>query len=406
MIKNIVNRIEKLDSELSKKIANISNIYSDDRIPINKTKYYIKKYDDMSQMNKPRNILTYETILYDNTTIPEIVLNGTYLAVNGKGYNIANLYPFYAITEGCRYLLNYNYKDYPVYKCNCVVFDLANFTGQPVAEFGETFTSHYDFIKYIKKKYGFAKSLYISDVLGNGISSGLMNMCNKPLKVDKVHNREEIVFKYGSEYYVTSIPMLDLKALIFSINITKNCNVTDINFDQYSGNPIEVSYEFKSYAEFNRLGFTNIEEVKNKYHSNELFKESNRYIVLDDYILIYSPIRRYPEHYYNYSIMSIKYSGKTLLTDSFAYVHHQLNPELNYFKIEAFNKIIFVYNRGYSIFDYTTGKSIEHGTLSESIKMYGNNCTYNITNSGLFNIFDSNGTKQISIYILDGTNSI
>lgn len=398
MIKNIVNRIEKLDSELSKKIANISNIYSDDRIPINKTKYHIKNYDDMSQMNKPRNILTHETILYDNTTIPEIVLNGTYLAVNGKGCNIANLYPFYAITEGCRYLLNYNYKDYPVYKCNCVVFDLANFTGQPVAEFGETFTSHYDFIKYIKKKYGFAKSLYISDVLGDGISSGLMNMCNKPLKVDKVHNREEIVFKYGSEYFVTSIPMLDLKALIFNINITEKCNVTNIDFNQYSGNPIEVSYEFKSYAEFNRLGFTNIGEF-----DSELFKEENRYIILDNYILIYSPVQNSDYHRY-YSISSIKYSGRTLLKDSFAYVHHQLNPELNYFKIEAFNKIIFVYNKGYSIFDYTTGKSISNDKL-EYAKLYGNNHTYTITNSGLFNVFDSN-TKVLSIYVLDGTNNV
>lgn len=398
MIKNIVNRIEKLDSELNKKIANISNIYSDDRIPINKTKYYIKKYDDMIQMNKPRNILSHETVLYDNTIIPEMVLNGTFLAVNGKGYNIANLYPFYAVTEGCRYLLNYNYKDYPVYKCNCIVFDLANFTGQPVAEFGETFTSHYDFIKYIKKKYGFAKSLYISDVLGDGISSGLMNMCNKPLKVDKVHNREEIVFKYGSEYFVTSIPMLDLKALIFSINVTEKCNVTNIDFNQYSGNPIEVSYEFKSYAEFNRLGFTNIGEF-----NSELFKEENRYIILDDYILIYSPVQNSNYHRY-YSISSIKYSGRTLLKDSFAYVHHQLNPELSYFKIKTFNKIIFVHSKGYSIFDYTTGKSISNGKL-EYVKLYGNNHTYTITNNGLFNVFDGNA-KVISIYVLDGTNNV
>ena len=235
MINTIINRLNAINNKVTKILVNSkTGIYKWGNNPILNKPNFIANDSKSNDANlvrksKPRNLITNETLLYNpNGTpvvIPEITLDSNFLAVNGTGYNIPKLYPFFAITEGCRYLLNYDYTDYP-YTCICQVFDLKNYTGRVIESFGSDFKMHFDFIKYVKKKYGFAKTCNMPtdatvSAYNNGNLTGQIQIPLVPtaLPVDLENCREKIYYRYDgsgfsdlSHYCEMWIPMLDIKA--------------------------------------------------------------------------------------------------------------------------------------------------------------------------------------------------
>ena len=222
MIENIINRLEKIDLSLSTFKSNSHKIYKWFNInPFDKSDLILSKYNDIDIRVKPNSIICPDIKLYGDVTIPEITLYEKYLAVNGTGYNIPTIYPFFAITEGCKFLLNYNYTDYP-YTCVCQVFDLKNYTGKVIKTFGGDFRTHYDFIKYVKKHYGFGKSCYMPYSNREDMQSSRMDTYRDALAVDLENNREEIITSVAKGVYNKSwIPMLDIKAAIINSPIYK-----------------------------------------------------------------------------------------------------------------------------------------------------------------------------------------
>ena len=225
MIENIINRLEKIDLRLATFVSKSHKIYKWFNInPFDKSDLILSKYNGIDIRVKPNNIICPDIKLYGDVTIPEITLNDKYLAVNGTGFNIPTIYPFFAITEGCKFLLNYNYTDYP-YTCVCQVFDLKNYTGRVIETFGSDFKMHFDFIKYVKKKYGFAKTCNMptdatKSPYNNGNQTGQIQIPLVPtaLPIDLENCREKIYYKYDSGgdelecYCEMWIPMLDIKA--------------------------------------------------------------------------------------------------------------------------------------------------------------------------------------------------
>ena len=222
MIENIINRLEKIDLRLANFVSKSHKIYKWFNInPFDKSDLILSKYNGIDIRVKPNNIICPDIKLYGDVTIPEITLNSNFLAVNGTGFNIPTIYPFFAITEGCKFLLNYNYTDYP-YTCVCQVFDLKNYTGRVVETFGSDFRTHYDFIKYVKKHYGFGKSCYMPYKNRVDMESSRMDTYRDALGVDLENDREEIITSIAQGVYNKSwIPMLDVKAAIINSPIHK-----------------------------------------------------------------------------------------------------------------------------------------------------------------------------------------
>ena len=235
MINTIINRLNAINNKVTKISVNSkTGIYKWGNNPILDKPNFIANDSKSNDANlvrksKPRNLITNETLLYNPNgapvVIPEITLDSNFLAVNGTGYNIPKLYPFFAITEGCKFLLNYNYTDYP-YTCVCQVFDLKNYNGRVIESFGSDFKMHFDFIKYVKKKYGFAKTCNMptdvtASAYNNGNQTGQIQIPLVPtaLPVDLENCREKIYYRYDSSgfgdlshYCEMWIPMLDIKA--------------------------------------------------------------------------------------------------------------------------------------------------------------------------------------------------
>ena len=235
MINTIINRLNAINNKVTKILVNSkTGIYKwGNNSLLNKHNFIINDHKsndaNLVRKRKPRNLITNETLLYNPNgapvVIPEITLDSNFLAVNGTGYNIPTIYPFFAITEGCKFLLNYDYTDYP-YTCVCQVFDLKNYTGRVIETFGSDFKMHFDFIKYVKKKYGFAKTCNMPtdvtrSVYNTDNQTGQMDTPLVPtaLPVDLENCREKIYYKYywypehELGYYCEMwIPMLDIKA--------------------------------------------------------------------------------------------------------------------------------------------------------------------------------------------------
>ena len=232
MINTIINRLNAINNKVTKILVNSkTGIYKwSNNSLLNKPNFIVRDFKsnaaNLVRKRKPMNLITNETLLYNPNgapvVIPEITLDSNFLAVNGTGYNIPKLYPFFAITEGCRYLLNYDYTDYP-YTCVCQVFDLKNYTGRVIETFGSDFKMHFDFIKYVKKKYGFAKTCNMpTDATAynrdNMTGQTEIPLVPTALPIDLENCREKIYYKYNSglddlSYYCEmQIPMLDIKA--------------------------------------------------------------------------------------------------------------------------------------------------------------------------------------------------
>lgn len=405
MIRNIINRIDNINTKLGEKISNSSLIYDSNDIPIDKTQYYMEEYTDISYRNKPKNILSSETILYDGTTIPEITLNSTYLAVNGRGFNITKLYPYYAVTEGCKYLLNYDYSDYPSYKCNCQVFDLVNFNGVVKHEFGSTFTSHFEFIKYIKKKYGYAKTLYVAGDYSNlSGANGNIPMCSESVKVDKRHNREDIVFKCSdNKFYKVSIPMLDIKSLMYAVNIEKDIVLDGITFNgRLPDRNVSLSYSRLTYP-----------EVRERFDNLDKFSFSNdcKFLILGNYLFVmkqdYGSIP--PIQFY-------KINGRTLIQETESSITPKwfMEFEFIFIDIPEINKVLFIINGlEFVLFDYSNGKFVHwvcewysdylYSPNNPALSIKGTGYKYKINDRYILKVYDSVDTYQLSIYLLDGS---
>jgi hypothetical protein len=411
MIRNIINRIDNINTKLGEKISNSSLIYDSNDIPIDKTQYYMEEYTDISYRNEPKNILSSETILYDGTTIPEITLNSTYLAVNGRGFNISKLYPYYAVTEGCKYLLNYDYSDYPSYRCNCQVFDLVNFNGGVKHEFGSTFTSHFEFIKYVKKKYGYAKTLYVAGDYSNlSGANGNIPMCSESVKVDKRHNREDIVFKCSdNKFYKISIPMLDIKSLMYAVAIQKDMVLNGITFNgRLTERNVNLSYSTLTYSEvisrFDNTSILSFSPTECKFYIESIYL----------FVLRKNSSKNSFEFYRIDNRNLIKESTFTIETN------HEYEFEFRFINISELNKVLFFVNGiEFILFNYSNGKYIKwileqyhdsiyyphenDRTIINRLRPATNdNYRYTINDRYVLKVY-KNDIYQLSICLLDGS---
>lgn len=401
MIENIINRLEKIDLRLASFVSKSHKIYKWFNInPFDKSDLILSKYNGIDIRVKPNNIICPDIKLYGDVTIPEITLNDKYLAVNGTGFNIPTIYPFFAITEGCKFLLNYNYTDYP-YTCVCQVFDLKNYTGKVIKTFGGNFKTHYDFIKYVKKHYGFGKSCYMPYKNRVDMESSRMDTYRDALGVDIENDREEIITSIAQGVYNKSwIPMLDVKAAIINSPIHK------FTGDYISLDPNKVE------TTLNELRRYSIEELKAKFSNfgnHPLNNTGGGYIV--DNVIIFIDIsneKSYALRFKNNQIVG------NLIENPFNITTTRVgalfyNNDHRLYNCDRCNRIIIMpqrsANRSALIVDsitlnsYVTSKYITSSYSAGSSVVYS---TYKLTKGNIIRVENRDGRVLQLINLIDG----
>ena len=404
MIENIINRLEKIDLRLANFVSKSHKIYKWFNInPFDKSDLILSKYNGIDIRVKPNNIICPDIKLYGDVTIPEITLNDKYLAVNGTGFNIPTIYPFFAITEGCKFLLNYNYTDYP-YTCVCQVFDLKNYTGKVIKTFGGDFKTHYDFIKYVKKHYGFGKSCYMPYKNRVDMESSRMDTYRDALGVDLENDREEIITSINQgEYNKSWIPMLDIKAAIINSPIHK------FTGDYISLDPNKVE------TTLNELRKYSIEELKAKFSNfGEKFTISSAFIyggyIVDNVIIIIDPAyeKSYALRFKNNQIVGNLIENPFNITST--RVGHLFNGD-NYklYNCDRCNRIIIIKHESsddkalivdsITLNSYVTSKYIiSRYTVSGNVRY----CTYKLTKGNIIRVENNDGRVIQLINLIDG----
>lgn len=405
MIENIINRLEKIDLRLANFVSKSHKIYKWFNInPFDKSDLILSKYNDIDIRVKPNNIICPDIKLYGDVTIPEITLNDKYLAVNGTGFNIPTIYPFFAITEGCKFLLNYNYTDYP-YTCVCQVFDLKNYTGKVIKTFGGDFKTHYDFIKYVKKHYGFGKSCYMPYKNRVDMESSRMDTYRDALGVDLENDREEIITSIAQGVYNKSwIPMLDVKAAIINSPIHK------FTGDYISLDPNKVE------TTLNELQKYSIEELKAKFSNFNNYTAFNDNGIIIGYIAndVIIFVNNYLERSYALRFKNNQIVGD-LIQQPFNIAHNRDNDFLyisthlhKVYFCPRCNKIIFIqiYPAVKALIvdtitlnSYLTTKTITYQYKVGSADRY---CTYKLTKDNIIRVENHDGRVIQLINLIDG----
>lgn len=402
MIENIINRLEKIDLRLATFVSKSHKIYKWFNInPFDKSDLILSKYNGIDIRVKPNNIICPDIKLYGDVTIPEITLNDKYLAVNGTGFNIPTIYPFFAITEGCKFLLNYNYTDYP-YTCVCQVFDLKNYTGKVIKTFGGDFKTHYDFIKYVKKHYGFGKSCYMPYKNRVDMESSRMDTYRDALGVDLENDREEIITSIAQGVYNKSwIPMLDIKAAIINSPIHK------FTGDYISLDPNKVE------TTLNELQKYSIEELKAKFSNfGDHFALNNNvegYIV--DNVIIFIDIpneKSYALRFKNNQIVGYLIENPFNITTTRVGTLFYNNDHRVY-NCNRCNRIIIIPRRStngpaliidsITLNSYVTLKYITSSYSAGSAVRY---CTYKLTKGNIIRVENNDGRVIQLINLIDG----
>ena len=402
MIENIINRLEKIDLRLASFVSKSHKIYKWFNInPFDKSDLILSKYNGIDIRVKPNNIICPDIKLYGDVTIPEITLNDKYLAVNGTGFNIPTIYPFFAITEGCKFLLNYNYTDYP-YTCVCQVFDLKNYTGKVIKTFGGDFKTHYDFIKYVKKHYGFGKSCYMPYKNRVDMESSRMDTYRDALGVDLENDREEIITSIAQGVYNKSwIPMLDIKAAIINSPIHK------FTGDYISLDPNKVE------TTLNELQKYSIEELKAKFSNfGDHFALNNNvegYIV--DNVIIFIDIpneKSYALRFKNNQIVGYLIENPFNITNTI--VGYLFNGDTyKLYNCDKCNKIIIIKhtsnNNKALIVDSITLNSYVTSKYITACYSVGSNVrysTYKLTKGNIIRVENHDGRVIQLINLIDG----
>ena len=401
MIENIINRLEKIDLRLANFISKSHKIYKWFNInPFDKSDLILSKYNGIDIRVKPNNIICPDIKLYGDVTIPEITLNDKYLAVNGTGFNIPIIYPFFAITEGCKFLLNYNYTDYP-YTCVCQVFDLKNYNGKVIKTFGGDFKTHYDFIKYVKKHYGFGKSCYMPYKNRVDMESSRMDTYRDALGVDIENDREEIITSIAQGVYNKSwIPMLDIKAAIINSPIHK------FTGDYISLDPNKVETNLSELRRYS------IEELKAKFSNfgnHPLNNTGGGYIV--DNVIIFIDIpneKSYALRFKNNQIVG------NLIENPFNITTTRVgalfyNNDHRLYNCDRCNRIIIIPERsanGFALIvdsitlnSYVTSKYITSSYSAGSSVAYS---TYKLTKGNIIRVENRDGRVLQLINLIDG----
>jgi len=404
MIENIINRIEKIDLRLANFVSKSHKIYKWFNInPFDKSDLILSKYNGIDIRVKPNNIICPDIKLYGDVTIPEITLNDKYLAVNGTGFNIPTIYPFFAITEGCKFLLNYNYTDYP-YTCVCQVFDLKNYTGKVIKTFGSDFKTHYDFIKYVKKHYGFGKSCYMPYKNRVDMESSRMDTYRDALGVDLENDREEIITSIAQGVYNKSwIPMLDIKAAIINSPIHK------FTGDYISLDPNKVE------TTLNKLQSYTVENLKAKFSNFGNYYQLNSdkfgYVVND--VIIFIDIAHkntYALRFKNNQIVG------NLIENPFNISESRLGFELRNYDLyfcDKCNKIIFITKANglgekalivdtITLNSYLTTKHIQYNYIVNIGNTNIHYCTYKLTKGNIIRVENNDGRVIQLINLIDG----
>ena len=402
MIENIINRLEKIDLRLANFVSKSHKIYKWFNInPFDKSDLILSKYNGIDIRVKPNNIICPDIKLYGDVTIPEITLNDKYLAVNGTGFNIPTIYPFFAITEGCKFLLNYNYTDYP-YTCVCQVFDLKNYTGKVIKTFGGDFKTHYDFIKYVKKHYGFGKSCYMPYKNRIDMESSRMDTYRDALGVDLENDREEIITSIAQGVYNKSwIPMLDIKAAIINSPIHK------FTGDYISLDPNKVD------VTLNKLQSSyTIDDLRAKFSNfgNYYQLDNNKFVYVVNDVIIFIDIAHkntYALRFKNNQIVG------NLIENPFNISESRLGFEFRnydlYFCAKC-NKIIFITQSNglgekalivdtITLNSYLTTKYIQYNyTVNNRVR----ECTYKLTKGNIIRVENNDGRVIQLINLIDG----
>ena len=399
MIENIINRLEKIDLRLANFVSKSHKIYKWFNInPFDKSDLILSKYNGIDIRVKPNNIICPDIKLYGDVTIPEITLNDKYLAVNGTGFNIPTIYPFFAITEGCKFLLNYNYTDYP-YTCVCQVFDLKNYTGKVIKTFGSDFKTHYDFIKYVKKHYGFGKSCYMPYKNRVDMESSRMDTYRDALGVDLENDREEIITSIAQGVYNKSwIPMLDIKAAIINSPIHKFTG----DYISLDPNKVEVT--------LNKLQSYTIENLKAKFSNigdHYLDNHVKAYVANDVIIFINTKNEStYALRFKNNQISGIRIENPFNITES------RLGFELRDYDLylcAKCNKIIIIdtyhtAKKALIVDTITLNSYLTRQAITTSYTVGGNvrYCTYKLTKGNIIRVENNDGRVIQLINLIDG----
>ena len=380
MIENIINRLEKIDLRLANFVSKSHKIYKWFNInPFDKSDLILSKYNGIDIRVKPNNIICPDIKLYGDVTIPEITLNDKYLAVNGTGFNIPTIYPFFAITEGCKFLLNYNYTDYP-YTCVCQVFDLKNYTGKVIKTFGGDFKTHYDFIKYVKKHYGFGKSCYMPYKNRVDMESSRMDTYRDALGVDLENDREEIITSIAQGVYNKSwIPMLDVKAAIINSPIHKFTG----DYISLDPNKVETTLsELKGYS---------IGELKTKFsnfnnYSSELNDKginigyiANDVIIFFNYYLERSYALRFKNNQIVGELIKQPFDISNKRVDGFLYI--STHAHKTYFCSRC-NKMIFI-----QVYPTVKALIVDTITLNSYITTRYVTCEYRVNGNPRYSVY-------------------